>query len=372
MRALIRNVVLPVHRWTALSVGLVALWMALTGLGLLFKAQLDPALNRGLETVESCHAPQPLDRLVAHARAAHPDGVMRLIALEGSTTRSAWARFANGDTVYLDPCSGRVVGELNKYHGVFGALEYLHRLEFLSAADHAVAGTVALLFALVIVIGGIAIWWPVSLEALRWSITFAMRPRGRARLMRAHRATGFWVCLIALFSALSGPIDSFPWYQRTIQVMTGSAESRPAPVALPAAGRQRLALQALWQKARQVTPDPQEALIIFPRKPASPLELDIIERSAPNHQAVSFLYLDPYTGRVIRFEPYAASSLANKIMAWGIAIHAGQAGVAAQMALLMGVLGIVVLGYTGLSSYIRRRLAAWRDRAGARPLSLGA
>lgn len=360
MRALIRNVVVPVHRWTALTLGLVVLWMALTGLGLLFKVQLDPAVNRSLETVGDCHAPQPLDRLAARARAAHPDGVMRLIAIEGSSTRSVWARFANGDTVYLDPCSGGVVGELNKYHGVFGALEYLHRLEFLSAGDHTVAGTAALLFALVIVIGGMAIWWPVSLKGLRWSVTFALRPGGRARLMRIHRATGFWICLIALCSALTGPVDSFPWYQRAIQVMTGSAASSPAPRAVAPAGRQRLTLQALWQRAQQMTPHPQEALIILPRKPVSPLELDIIERSAPNHQAVSFLHLDPFTGGVLRFEPYASSSLANRIMAWGIAIHAGQAGVPAQMALLVGVLGIIVLAYTGFSSFIRRRLGSWR------------
>lgn len=372
MRALIRNVVLPVHRWTALTVGLVVLWMALTGLGLLFKAQLDPALNRSLETVGDCHTPQSLDRLVARARAAHPDGSLRLIAVEGSATASAWVRFANGDTIYLDPCTGRVVGELNKYRGVFGMLEYLHRLEFLSAGDHTVAGAVALLFALVIVVGGIFIWWPLSFKALRWSITFTMRPGGRARLMRIHRAAGFWVCLIALCSALTGPIDSFPWYQRVIQVMTASPQSASGIAAVAASGNRRLPLQALWRKAQQLTPDPREALIIFPRKRAAALELDIIERSAPNHQAVSFLYLDPYSGRVLGFEPYAASSLANRIMAWGLAIHAGQAGVPAQMALLVGVLGILVLGYTGLSSYVRRRLAAGRDRAGVRPLASGA
>ena len=373
MRALIRTVVLPVHRWTALTLGLVLLWMALTGLGLLFKAQLEPAVDHSLDTVAACQAPQPLDELVARARDAHPDGALRLVGIEGSATRSTWVRFVNGDTIYLDPCSGRIAGELNKYRGVFGALEYLHRLEFLSGADHAVAGTVALAFALVIVIGGIAIWWPVSLKGLRWSITFARRPAGRARLMRIHRATGFWVCLIVLFSALTGPIDSFPWYQRAIAAVTDSAQRIPEPSGVVAAeGGPRLSLQVLWQRAQQVTPDPQEALLFVPKTPASRVELDIVERSAPDHQAVSFLYLDPHGGRVLGFEPYAASSLANKAMAWGIAIHSGQAGVPAQMALLVGVLGIIVLGYTGFSSYIRRRLAAWRDRSRARPLTLGA
>ena len=372
MRALIRNLVLPVHRWTALTVGLVVLWMALTGLGLLFKTQLDPAVNRSIETVAACQSPLPLDELVARARVAHPDGTLRLVGIEGSATRSTWARFANGDTLYLDPCGGRVVGELNKYRGIFGVLEYLHRLEFLSGADHAVAGTVALVFALVIVIGGIAIWWPVSLKGLRWSVTFAMRPAGRARLMRIHRATGFWVCLIVLFSALTGPIDSFDWYQRAIAAVTDSAQSSSKPAAVVAAQGPRLTLQALWQRAQQVTPRPQEALLFLPKKQAAPVELDITERSAPNHQALSFLYLDPYSGRVLRFDSYAASGLANKVMDWGIAIHAGQAGVPAQMALLVGILGVLVLGYTGFSSYIRRRLGAWRDRARARPLTQGA
>ena len=372
MRALIRKVVLPVHRWTALTVGLVVLWMAFTGLGLLFKTQLEPTVDRSLETVASCPAPLPLDDLLARARIAHPGGVLRLVGIEGSATRSTWVRFANGDTVYLDPCSGRVVGELNKYRGLFGALEYLHRLEFLSSADHAVAGTVAFAFALIIVIGGIAIWWPVSLKALRWSITFAMRPAGRARLMRLHRATGFWVCLLVLFSALTGPIDSFDWYQRAIAAVTDSAPSSPEPAAVVAAKGPRLTLQALWQRAQQMTPDPRETLLFIPKKPASPVELDINERSAPNHQALTFLYLDPYSGRVLGFEPYAASSLANKVMAWGIALHAGQAGVPAQMAFLVGILGVIVLGYTGLSSYFRRRLAASRDRAKPRPLTVGA
>lgn len=374
MRALIRTVVLPVHRWTALTLGLVVLWMALTGLGLLFKTQLEPAVDRSLDAVPACLTPQPLDRLVARARVAHPEGVLRLVGIEGAITRSTWVRFANGDTVYLDPCSGRVVGELNKFRGLFGALEYLHRLEFLSDADHVVAGTVALAFAVIIVLGGIVIWWPVSLRGLRWSVTFAMRPAGRARLMRMHRAAGFWVCWIVLCSALTGPIDSFQWYQRAIEAVTGSAPASHGPSAVTAAGQgSRLSLQALWQRARQVTPDPQEALLILPRKPAVPVELDIIERSAPNHQAISFLELDPHDGRVVRFEPYAGSSLANKVMAWGVAIHAGQAGVPAQMAVLVGGLGILVLGYTGLSSYIRRRLAAWRERTKARrPLTASA
>jgi uncharacterized iron-regulated membrane protein len=371
MTALIRDVVLPVHRWTSLTLGVLVLWMALTGLGLLFRMQLDPAVNRQLEMVPACRSPLSLDEQLASARRAHPQGTLRLIGVEGSVTRSSWVRFANGDTVYVDPCSGRVLGELNKFQGVFGTLEYLHRLEFLSSVSHVAAGSAALIFALIILIGGLAIWWPASLQGLRWSITFRRRPVGRARLLRIHRAAGFWVCLIALCSALTGPVDSFSWYRRAIQAVTDSSPRSPKPAMVAARHGPRLTFQELWQRAREVAPDPREVLLLVPGDLASAVELDLIERSAPNHQAVSFLYLDPYSGRVLAFQPYATSGIANKIMTWGIAIHAGEAGIPAQMALLAGVLGISVLAYTGFSSYIRRRVAARRGRTSAtlRPLN---
>jgi uncharacterized iron-regulated membrane protein len=338
------------------------LWMAATGLGMLFKGELDRPVNRKLESVPACHSPRSLDDQVARARVAHPSGVMHLVALEGSPTRSTWVRFANGDTIFLDPCSGRVLGEQNKYGGVFGTLEYLHRLIFLSGAAHAAAGSTALLFATLIVLAGIVFWWPQSLQGLRWSITFSSRPAGRVRLARLHRATGFWVCLILLFSALTGPIDSFHWYQRLIEVATLS----PAPAKEPemkVRGEPRpLPLEALWERVQQVTPHPKEALLLFPRSPRASVEFDVLERSAPTPQAVSYLFVDQYTGDILRFRPYATSSLANKLMAWAIAIHAGQAGLPAQLVLLIGVLAVIVLGYTGYASYLRRRAGAHRAR----------
>jgi vanillate O-demethylase ferredoxin subunit len=87
------------------------------------------------------------------------------------------------------------------------------------------------------------------------------------------------------------------------------------------------------------------------------VEIDLLERGSPHAEARTLLYLDANSGAVLSFRPYASSSFGNKVMAWGLAIHKGEAGGVTQALLLMGAMGVPVLVYTGMSSYLRRRLA---------------
>ena len=74
-----------VHRWVGLTVGLVIVMMALTGSVNLFRAPLEPVINRDLLTVESCSERVPLDVLSANAQAVRPAAELdyiRIIASE--------------------------------------------------------------------------------------------------------------------------------------------------------------------------------------------------------------------------------------------------------------------------------------------------
>jgi len=267
-------------------------------------------------------------------------------------------RFGNGDTVYLNPCTGHVLGERNKSAGLFGTLEYLHRLKWFGMGS-SIVGAGALLFALVVVIGGIVTWWLGSRRDLRAGLTFSPRLVGRARLMNQHKVLGIWISFVLLASALTGPIDSFSWYRRAIETITRSAVPEAVPTSR-ATDRPQLSIQALWDRVRSVSPEPIEALIVVPKQATSAVEFDLLEHGAPHPEARTLMYLDAYTGAVLSFRPYASTSAANKIMRWGLAIHKGEAGVIAQALLLLGALGAPVLVYTGTSSYLRRRLARSR------------
>jgi vanillate O-demethylase ferredoxin subunit len=344
--------ILQVHRWTGLVLGLLLAWLALTGAGMLFAPQLRSLVDHDLALVPRCPVSLPLDVLLDRARRAHVDGTVRLIGIRREQTASVLVRFLNGDTVYLDPCTGRVLGERNKNAGLFGSLEYLHRLKALPIGG-SIVGTAALTFALVMVVGGLISGWPASIRAVRRSLTFAPGLRGRARLMNQHRAVGFWISLALLTSALTGPLDSFAWYRRAMYELTQSPAPEPEPTARATDGP-RLSMQALWQRALSITPDPTEALISVPKPGTNAVKFDLLESGAPHAEARSLLYLEAHSGIVLSFRPYASSSPGNKVVAWGLAIHKGEVGPLAQVLLLMGALGVPVLAYTGISSYLRR------------------
>jgi uncharacterized iron-regulated membrane protein len=351
----IRAGILRLHRWAGLTLALLVAWLALTGAGMIFAPQLRSIVDHDLDVVPVCTDSLPLDSLLDKARAAHLGGTLRLIGIRAQKTASVLVRFRNGDTVYLNPCTGHVLGERNKSAGLFGTLEYLHRLKWFGMGS-SIVGAGALLFALVVVIGGIVTWWPGSRRALRAGLTFSPRLVGRARLMNQHRVLGIWISFVLLASALTGPIDSFSWYRHAIEGITRSTVPEAVPTSR-ATDRPRLSIQTLWDRVRSVSPAPTEALIVVPKQATSAVEFDLLERGAPHPEARTLMYLDAYTGAVLSFRPYAGTSAANKTMRWGLAIHKGEAGVIAQALLLLGALGAPVLVYTGISSYLRRRLA---------------
>ncbi|HEX7915647.1 PepSY-associated TM helix domain-containing protein, partial [Rudaea sp.] len=157
----LRRVLRPVHRWVGLSVGLVVMWMALTGSMLLWRKQLEVPLDRDLLSVATCAQRVPLDALAANALQAYPKGkfdYIRLIAGEPGETRmpAAMVRFTDQMFVYLNPCTGEVLGQRGRYRGPFGMLEQLHRLRFVPNGG-LVVGSSAIMFGLVLVIGGLVL-----------------------------------------------------------------------------------------------------------------------------------------------------------------------------------------------------------------------
>ncbi|MBR0346762.1 MAG: PepSY domain-containing protein, partial [Rudaea sp.] len=155
----LRRILRPVHRWTGLSVGLVIVLMALTGAALVLRKQLELPLDRDLLSAPACASRLPLDTLTANAQKAYPSGKLdyiRLIAAEADDARTptAMVRFTDQMFVYLEPCTGAVLGLRNRYRGAFGVLEQLHRFRFMPNGN-LVVGTSAIVFALVLVGDGL-------------------------------------------------------------------------------------------------------------------------------------------------------------------------------------------------------------------------
>jgi vanillate O-demethylase ferredoxin subunit len=268
-------------------------------------------------------------------------------------------RYSDLQGVYLDSCSGRVLGEQARWGGLFGTIEKLHRLRFLADGDlsELLSGTASVLFASFLVLGGLTLAWPRSWAQLRFSLKLPRGARGAALDVRLHRTAGLYVAVVLLASSVAAWTMTFDWARNVLYALTQSAPPAAKP-RLAGSGSARADAETLMRSVLAAVPQADAITLAYPRKASDSVEVTVIEADAPHPNAKTMLYLDPRTAGVLRLEPYAASSSGYKLYRWLGAMHMGAIGGAfGQLLLLLGMAGVPVLAFTGIRSWLRRRRA---------------
>lgn len=352
-----RRQLLQFHAWTGLIMGIVIVFLAVTGAGFVLRPQLDTMVNRDLLVVPACETRLPLDELVARAQRAHV-GKLRAIEVTDEDDASTAVVFTDRDQVYVNPCTGAVLGVQNVYGGFFGTLDSLHRFRFMEWGRQ-FAGWNNVGFAVLLIVGGIILWWPRTWLVFRSAIKFNPRLPGTARTLSLHKVVGIYTCLVLLLISFTGIAISFVPVQRAIYWMAGSPPDK-AVVAPLHPGADPMPMQTLWERSRAVLPDQEWVSIRYPVEASDPVEFEIRERNVPHEDAKSYVYLDAYTGDALRTIRYGTDvSLGRKIYLYMIAVHSGLVGgLPFQLLLLVAALAIPVQAYSGVSPWLRRKFAA--------------
>jgi vanillate O-demethylase ferredoxin subunit len=156
--------------------------------------------------------------------------------------------------------------------------------------------------------------------------------------------------------------NAFTSVHDAITSLDGKEEARPHSTA---AGPM-LPLASAWNRIVHLSPNPREALIRVAQKPSDPLEIYIIAADAPHANARTYLFLDSHDGHVLSFTPYAAMGRGSKIYYWMLSVHTGEVGgILGQVILFLGATGALVLGFTGIRTWLRRRAKRTKTRAAA-------
>src|SRR5438270_9541013 len=353
----LRQAILQVHRWTGLTVGLAIMFAAITGLGMLFRPQLEPLVERGLTRVASCGERLPLDTLVEKARVLHPQGGIRQLEIPGGGFGATVVRFEDTYGVHLDPCSGAVLGARSRWAGLFNRIEQLHRWRFLDNGDVAetITGSVALTCALVMGVGGLTVWWPATQRQWKNAWKVRMNLKGAAFEINLHRTLGAYAAVVIVATTLAAQVLAFEWPRWLLDAVTGS----PAPAKKPGASAKAgtpLPMELLFERTLAAVPDARDVTLLYPRKPGDSFEAAVLERGAPHPNARTIVNLDPYTGSVLRLQRYATASAGYKAYRWLASLRMGYiGGLFGQIALFFGVVAVPILGYTGIRSFLRRR-----------------
>lgn len=359
MNANFRKKLLWLHTWSGLTIGLAVVFLALTGAGFVLRPQLEDIVYHDLHVVPRCAAPLALDKLAAVARSAHPEAKLHSIELTSEDTASVAVMFTDKDYVYLNPCNAQVLGIQNEYGGFFGAMDGLHRVRFVTdmKLGRTLAGWVNATFLVLLIAGGIVLWWPRNRTALKGALKFNPRLPGAARTISLHKVVGIYTALVLVVITVTGLPIAFEPVKNMIYSATGYVPPKKPNSKLAAEGAQRVSIDVFWQKTKGLVPDFEWVSLRFPPKPDAAYEAEILEKDMPTKESKSYYYMDAFTGETLKLQHYLTDQhFGRKIYLYCISIHGGMVwGLPYQLLLLVSSLGVGVQAYSGFSPYLRRK-----------------
>jgi uncharacterized iron-regulated membrane protein len=328
------------------------------------------------------------------AIAARPGSSPRALTLETDAAAATLVSFGPDGHLFIDPYTGAVLGEgSTRARAVFRTLTDWHRWLGVSgdsrAMARAITGASNLAF-LAIAVTGLFLWWPPrwGRAQLRARTLFVPGARAKARDFNWHHVVGFWSAPTLIVLTASGLVISYPWATNLVYRITGSAPPAAARAAPDGARTARRGngparasranegdtqsagagisvprtdnLDRLVGTAAGLLPTWQSMSVRFPARPNDPVSFTLTDGAHWNRFARSQLSLDAATAGVVRWEPYAASSLGQKARGWLRFAHTGElGGLAGQILAGAACAGGAMLVWTGLALAVRR-FAAWR------------
>ncbi|WP_206243828.1 PepSY-associated TM helix domain-containing protein [Novosphingobium terrae] len=376
-----------VHRWSSLICTLFLLMLCLTGLPLIFSAEIDRAFDRtAYDPPQAGRAAPSLDRLIAMGRRLHPgqevislyaDDDAPVITLRMAPSLKAWhERPALEHLLQFDAHSGRLLREGSRSElarrSPTAVLLALHRSLFAGLPGELFLGVMGLLF-VVAVVSGVVLYGPFTRKLPFGTLR---RHRGaRRRWLDRHNLLGIvttcWALAVGgtgIMNELAVPLFA-AWQQSEMQAVLKPYAGMPVP------GQDHLvSAQGAVDTAMAALPDTHMLSIAFPdARDGSPWH-DIVwlkGSTALTSRLFHPVLVDARTGRLTGIVPMPWSLRALEVSR---PLHFGDYGglpLKILWALLDGVT-IIVLG-SGLFLWIIKGFRVHRPGASAeaasRPIS---
>jgi uncharacterized iron-regulated membrane protein len=399
----LRTVLFWIHLTAGVVAGTVILIMSVTGALLTFQQRILLTIERSQRVVQPPPGAVRLeaDVLLNRVRAAMPDAQPTALTIESDPASAATIALGTAGNVFVNPYTGDVLGTgSTRARAFYRTITNWHRYLAMSgdarASGRAITGACNAAF-LFLSVSGLYLWWPRkwsarNVAAVTW---FRRGVRGRARDFNWHNTIGFWCAPVIVILTATAMVMSYAWANNLVYTLTGSprppapsgvrsaaeqgqpgTRQRPDEVqARPPADRDRrqsaTALQPLLVRAIQQLPTWRTITMRLPARDGGPVSFTLSDGAYWNNFARSTLTLNA-SGSLIRWEPYASSSLGQKVRGWIRFTHTGElGGFAGELVAGLACVGGSFLVWTGVMLALRR-FATWRARSRGRIEGAGA
>jgi uncharacterized iron-regulated membrane protein len=363
----VRRLLFWCHLGVGMTVGLVMLFLAVTGALMSFQSQITSWSERSLAVSAPSSACVSFASLAEKARQETAKPAMSLTVYSDAHWPALYT--VSNDTVYLiDPCTGALL-EPGPSHvrAFFSHVKDLHRWVAFAGARHeslrAFKNAINLLFVFLI-LSGLILWLPRQWRAANLRAISSARPglKGRAREWNLHHVAGLWFSIPLLAISLSGTIMGYGWANGLLYRAAGSPAPKVAEEHVSEEPARDLSfLDSLIPIAKAQDRNWKILAVRLPKDSDKAVHFMIDDRLDNQPTARNLLTLSR-KGKVLQWEPFDSLAKGRQWRLYVRFLHSGELfGVPGQLIVLLSVVALMLSVWTGFSLSVRR-LFAWRRR----------
>jgi uncharacterized iron-regulated membrane protein len=328
-----------------------------------------------------------MDALASQALAQTGAEAVSGFTLQSDPAASVRLQLGRDKAVFMDPYTGKVLGEGPAgWRSFYQSAQDLHRWFLITGkyrdASHQVKCAVNAAFFLMI-LSGLTLWLPKTWNKInvRKIAVPNFSAKAKARDFNWHNVAGLWASPFILIVSMTGLIMSYAWASDLLFTMTGNVpppRPQPAAAAPPqeagheghhrhergAAGLGKhhghaagpsASLDA-YVKAAEIQAPGWISLNYRPGRPGQDTVTLIVQtEDVPLPRGRGTLTLKAATAAVDSWEPFASQNTGKRLRAWARWAHTGQAfGPLGEVLAGLACLAVLLLAYTGLAMSWRR------------------
>ena len=357
---------IKLHRWVGLVVGLLVILQGVTGAAVAFRHELNRLIHpQALVVAPPAHA-APLAAIAAAGKAAFPDRKLARIDLPVAPDDAYMVRLdaPSGDIAYaaVDPRTAQVLrqGPLAAWPVEF--LYQLHMNLLSGETGERIVGFTGfgLLFML---LTGPFVWWP-GLGRMRQALTVNLSVDLHRGTRDLHRLAGLLAVPILLVSAATGLLMAWqPWLSPALNLVAPVVETK-APKAAPGPCAQPASLDDAVTSAAARHPGQTIKSVRFPGKGGKVVAVYFRALNTSNGRATDHVWVDACSAKVLREKGALTEAAGSQFFNGLLWVHTGQwLGVVGRVLVLLGALTAAGLGISGFIQWLARNARLRRNRA---------
>lgn len=360
--------------------------LAFSGAVYLFKPQIESFMYKDLYYVgETKSTTLSVNAQAEKVREEYPDASISgvsILAEENRTTKFSTMQDGQPVSVFVDPYSGEVMGDLPVEEELMTFFVKLH-------SELLVGGTVAnrvvelaACWAIILILTGLYIWWPHNRFSIWGTFLPRLRSKGRVFWRDMHAVPAFWLSIGLLVLILTG----LPWSgvmgEQINRVATATNTEYPAfsfsfgPKPESVTVTKDVAEDVPWAAENvPVPPSENNQYVPLTLNDATGIaEMENVQKpysiSMPQGETGVFtistshskpfdnatLHVDQYSGAILTDVRYADYGLMGKAITLGIALHEGKLfGLANQLVGLLLCIGLIGMMVSSLVMWRKRK-----------------